>query len=139
MAQAYTEFILKKWRVKDIRVRSSGVEASSSFEVPCIVKEILAKAGVKLSRHVAKRTNIDLVRTSDLIIVMEIAHKKKLMLKFLEAAEKFVTFKDFAGMSKGNVADPMGQPEAAYREAFRLIKEGSEKIARKIANINARA
>ena len=96
----------------DIVIHSAGVAALTDARAHPIVLDLLRKGGINMRAHRARQCDLDLLRQSDLVLVMEQSH-----LKWLSAA-----YPQFHGRSflmghwqdKKEVPDPIGQPMAVF-------------------------
>ena len=75
---------------------------------------------------------------SDIILVMEQAHKDRIIKRVPESLEKIYLLKEFAGVDVSkdpdglDIPDPIGKPIEFNEQVFNKIKILIEKIAEKI-------
>jgi protein-tyrosine phosphatase len=108
---------LKLQERPDIEVHSAGVAALTGSGPHPIVLELLNEAGLNLITHHARQCDLELLRTADLVLVMDRSH-----LKWLSTA-----YPQFHGRSflighwreRAEIPDPIGQP----REAFEAVRD----------------
>lgn len=96
----------------EVSVHSAGVAALTGSHAHPVVLELLEQAGVDLATHRARQCDLELLRQSDLVLVMEQSH-----LKWLSAA-----YPQFHGRSflmghwseRAEVPDPIGQSRLVF-------------------------
>ncbi|MFH1283076.1 MAG: hypothetical protein ABII27_05370 [bacterium] len=132
MAEMYTKKLLRERKKNDIKVSSAGIAAEKSFKIPKEVKQIMLSNGIEYVERKAVKINRELIDNYDLIVVMEKKQKLKLIEKFPIAANKIILFKEYAGLPKGDVVDPIGMSQEMYQNTFLTIRDGVENILRKM-------
>ena len=134
MAAALLEKYLKQAGKDYIEVRSAGVSALEGTPPTDETIEIMKKEGINVSGHEAKEATEDIIRNSDLILVMEQLHKDEVLRRVPEAASKTYLLKEFASQKKieqdemPGVPDPIGKPIEYYRYSCGIIKKEIERI-----------
>lgn len=100
------------------RVHSAGVAALAGAPADPLVQILLADRGLDLSGHRARAVAPPMVRTADLILVMEDTQRR-----FLLSAEPAAAGKTFllGHWTETEIADPFMQPRAAYERALAEI------------------
>ena len=78
--------------------------------------ELAAERGLDLTPHIAKQVDRRLVNTSDIIIVMDDSHLKRLFDKYPEARGK--TFKLAKWMGDKNIGDPYQKSKEFFGIVF---------------------
>ncbi len=106
----------------DVQVRSGGVAAIVGATPHPIVLDMLSEVGIdSMTAHRARQCDGEMLRQSDLVLVMEQAH-----LKWLSSA-----YPQFHGRSflmghwrdRAEVPDPIGQPRAVFESVRDLIQD----------------
>ncbi|MFH1665496.1 MAG: low molecular weight protein arginine phosphatase [Candidatus Omnitrophota bacterium] len=126
MAEAY----LKK-RAKEeglsIEVMSAGTYGMEGMMLPQETVQILRKESIDPAGYGSKPITAKLILWADIILVMEPAHRSRIIEKDAEAAGKTYLLGDF-NKADGILAipDPIGRPLAFYRTSFNLIKRSIE-------------
>jgi len=103
------------------RARSAGTAADPSFATPAGVRAALAAQGIADAEHRPQPVTQELLDWADLVLVMERRHRERLLELFPGAAAKIQALAGDA-----DVADPIGQSDAAYAACCRDIRESLE-------------
>ena len=101
-----------------------GLEATNE------TKELLTREGIDVSSHHSRRLTKEMIKKSDIILVMEKLHEKKVLELAPEAKYRLFLLKECAKISDNNldIADPIAKPMEFYEETFRVIKEAIERV-----------
>ncbi len=128
------EYLFKKILVKraDIEVSSAGIAAIEGMGASDEVKNILSSESIDISCHRARRLNLEMLKTSDLILTMERFHEERIKQMFPQAKNRVFLLKEFAKINNGSVdiADPMGRGVEVYRGVYQTIKDALERISK---------
>jgi protein-tyrosine-phosphatase len=139
MAQALLEQMLAQRNgAAPVRIRSAGVgPAARDGMIPSLdARLVLREEGIHLAEDgqasVDLRQHRDLVAEADLILTMT-AHQKLIVQAFDEAHGRAIfTLREFAG-EEGDIGDPAGQGEVAFRacrdEIKRCLLQSIERFA----------
>jgi protein-tyrosine-phosphatase len=139
MAQALLEQLLgRRNGVAPVRIRSGGVgPAARDGMIPSLdARLVLREEGIHLAEDayasIDLRQHRDLVAEADLILTMT-AHQKLMVQSFDEARGRAIyTLREFAGEA-GDIGDPAGQGELAFRacrdEIKRCLLQSIERFA----------
>jgi protein-tyrosine phosphatase len=112
-----------------LSVRSAGLSALVGKPADPMAQEVAASHGLDLSQHRAQQISAVLCQQSDLILVMEQAHKD-----WLEQLYPQVRGKAFrlGQLGQFEIADPYRKPiqafETAYEAIFRGVSDWSQRI-----------
>lgn len=135
MAQALMKKALDRMGKSGIEVRSAGVRAMSGFPPTQETIEIMRREGVDVSGSYSSPVTDELIKKSDLILVMEHSHKLDIVRRVPDAKNKTFLLKEYK--NSGNisaddavVADPIGMPMDFYEECLGEIKAHIERIAK---------
>ncbi len=128
MAQALLEQMLaRRHGVEEVQIRSGGVgPAARDGMIPSLdARLVLREEGIYLAEDsqasIDLRQHRDLVAEADLILTMT-AHQKLIVKSFDEAHGRAIfTLREFAG-EEGDIGDPAGQGEIAFRACRDEIK-----------------
>jgi len=131
MAKGLLEKKIKEKGRQDIEVLSAGIMMSGGLEATNETKELLALEGIDVSGHHSQRATKDMVKKSDIILVMERLQEKRILELFPEVKLRVFLLKEFAKINDNNldIADPIAKPKEFYEQIFRIIKEATEKVA----------
>ncbi len=135
----YLRHYLEQYRpgaLKRIRITSAGTKAVSGGRVNDVVALIARNNGFSLRQHTSEPLSDSLMKSADLILVMEQEHKDVILEKYPQAAAKVFRLMEYGwqGEDDGgslNVPDPTGRNvedfeafiATAHIEADRLVHE----------------
>jgi len=108
-----------------VEVRSAGTWTESGRAASEYGVLAAAKAGVHIENHRSTMLNPELIRESDLILVMEPAHREEVLAQDPSAESKahvITLYADPEGGDPGGVEDPIGGSPQAYRATFEEIE-----------------
>jgi len=131
MAKALLEKIMKEKNRGDVEVLSAGIMMLGGMGATESTKEILKREGMDASGHISQRVTQDMIKKSDMILVMEQLHEKTILEITPEVKNKLFLLKEFAKISDNgfDIADPIGKPLQFYENTYAIIKEAIEKIS----------
>lgn len=142
MAKALLEKRLKEEGREDVEVLSGGIMILEGLPATEEVRGLLQKEGIDVSGHRSRRATKEMLKKSDIILVMESLHEKRILELAPEARNKLFLLKEFAhsarsGVSIGtnisdtelDITDPIGRPVEFYAKIFAVIKEAVERIS----------
>jgi protein-tyrosine phosphatase len=124
MAEALLADRLKR-RGLAVKVASAGIGALVGRPADPIAQELVAERGLDLSAHRARQLTPDLIRSFELILVME-AEQQKAVVSMLPAARGRVHC--IGRWGKFDVPDPYRQPRPAFERALELIERGIDDL-----------
>jgi len=135
MAEGLLRKRLKELGKEHIIVRSAGVMAFGNVAPTDETIKVMSDEGIDVSGHRTQGVRHDLIKNSDLILVMEKSHKDIVSKDVPEAASKIYLLKEFGnpvktkGANSLGVRDPMGMPIDVYMDCLGEIKQEIERIA----------
>ena len=127
MAEGYFKKMLKE-SSKDISVASAGTATFPGMKASQEAVEVMREIGIDISGHQSNEITRDMIKDSDIILVMEPAHmdvvagmvpEKKDDIFFLRQFEKKDTLDKF-------IPDPIGKSMTFYRNVLNVIKTSTE-------------
>lgn len=108
-------------------VASCGTWARAGMPATPTAVLTMAERGLDIRAHRAREVAAEILRVSDLILVMTADHRDAIAAEFPEVGPRLRLLSSLAGGS-WDVADPIGQPIEAYRatavEIDRLLAQG---------------
>ncbi len=135
----YLKNYLREYRpeaLKSLKITSAGTKAISGGRVNDVVALIARNNGFSLRAHTADPLTAKMVKTADLILTMEQAHKDHILKKYPEAEGKAFRLMEYGWQGDEkvdnlDVPDPTGKKaddfrefiETAHAEADRLLHE----------------
>jgi len=133
MAKALLEKALKEKNRNDVEVLSAGIMMLEGLSATDEVRELLSQEGMDVSGHRSRRVTRDMIKRSDIILVMEKLHEKRILELVPEAKNRLFLLKEFAKINNHNnldITDPVGRPFEYYAHTVNTIKEATERISK---------
>ncbi len=134
MAQALLEKKLKEKNRNDIEVLSAGIMMMSGLGASEFTKEILKREGMDVSCHRSQRAAKELLRKSDIILVMEKIHEERILEEAPDVKNRLFLLKEFANEVKISdnsldITDPIAGSIEFYEEIYQVIKQSVERVS----------
>ncbi|MBM3245658.1 MAG: threonylcarbamoyl-AMP synthase, partial [Candidatus Omnitrophica bacterium] len=129
MAKALLDDRLKKLKRNDVEVLSAGIMMLAGAGATEATRQVLAREGIDVSGHRSQKVTEDMLKRSDLILVMEKLHEERVLQVAPEVKNRVFLLKEFAkiGDMNLNIEDPIGQPVDFYEKTLDVIKESVER------------
>lgn len=130
IAEKLFEKMLKEKNRDDIQALSCGTIILSGMGAAAGTKEILQKEGIDVSGHHSQRVTKEMIKKSDIILVMEKIHEDHILHMAPEVKNRLFLLKEFAKIDDGklDIIDPIGRPIEAYAATSATIREALERI-----------
>ena len=131
MAEYLLKLYLKMKRediAQKVEILSCGVRALEGAPPSKEVLELLTKEGINASGHHSKKITRYLIRSSDIIIVMEQRHRDIIINIENYAMPRISLMSSFLRDYEGDIPDPIGGSKEDFQKSFYLIKEAVEEI-----------
>lgn len=128
------EYLLKKKLEalgrKDVEVLSAGTFALFGMSPTRETLKLIEGIGLDASAHRAQKAGLDLVKKSDLILVMERRHREDILRQYPETQGRIHVLGEFAklALEEAEVPDPIGKSEEFYRMSFQKIQRAVERL-----------
>jgi protein-tyrosine phosphatase len=119
---------LAKTRGLALETSSRGTAAESYYEVPEVVRCLLAAKGVPPFEHKARFLTREALSWADVVFAMTEMHAETITDAYPEFTSKVHLFREAAGFGPGDVEDPMGQPDEFYEKCLAIIEESLEAL-----------
>ncbi|MBK9233081.1 MAG: low molecular weight protein arginine phosphatase [Anaerolineae bacterium] len=118
-----------------VSVASAGVYALVGQPASANAVTTLAQRGIDIGDHVAHSLEIADVKTADIVLVMEEAHRRSIFYATPQHLGKVYLLTEMSGQHH-DVKDPYGQPLPEYercaQELTQLIDQGMPQILRRL-------
>jgi protein-tyrosine phosphatase len=118
-----------KVRTAGVVVHSAGLEASPGRGADPTVRSILLEKGVDVGEHRSRRLSINLTRSAQLILVMELAQIKAVEQLDRSSKGKVHLLGKWENIE---ILDPYRQEETIYRASEELVERSVANWIRKI-------
>jgi len=131
MAKELLEKKLKEKNRDDVEVLSAGIMMLGGLSATEPTIELLRIEGIDVSAHFSQKVTKEMLKKSDIILVMERLHEQRALELAPEAKNRLFLLKEFAKMNNSqlDIADPIGKPQEFYEKTFAIIKEAIERIS----------
>jgi tRNA threonylcarbamoyl adenosine modification protein (Sua5/YciO/YrdC/YwlC family) len=132
MAKALLEKTLREKNRQDVEVLSAGIMTLEGLGSTEETKELLRKEGIDVSRHRSQKATREVVKKSDIILVMEKLQEEAITHLAPEIKNRVFLLKESAKIDDNNldIADPIGRPMEFYARTFATIKEAIERVSK---------
>ena len=129
MAEALLKDALINRGKKNYTISSAGLGALVDHMPDKIACELMLEKGLDISGYRATQLNQEMIFKSDLILVMESAHKE--LIEHKEPSAKGKVFR-LGEWGRFDIADPYKQERKVFEKAVQLIEKGVKDWADKI-------
>lgn len=127
MAEAY----LKKRAEEEalhIEIRSAGTFGARGLSPTREALEVISREGIDPAGLGSKTLTDEFINWADVILVMESAHKNKIIDMVPEAAAKVKYLAEYGAAEGQSIPDPIGRSLEYYVECFNSIKSHIEEL-----------
>lgn len=118
----------------DCRVSSAGIGALVGHKADKFVQQLLMARNLDVSQHVARQLDSELVRSADLILVMEQSHKTAIETNHPAAKGKVFRLAEW---EKLDIPDPYRKELQVFEDVLRLIESGVDSWLKKLGVISS--
>lgn len=132
IAQALLQKKLKENNRNDVEVLSAGIMMLGGMGPSEGALEVLQRQGIDASGHRSQRVTEGMLKKSDLILVMERMHEKRILELCPQVKNRLFLLKEFAKITDSDldIADPVGMSLVSYEQTAAVIQEAVERIVR---------
>lgn len=122
----------------DYHIITAGISAISAMPPTQETIQVMSEKGIDVSNHRSSLLTDEMLREADLILVMEARHKDNITSRLPEAQNKVHLLREFGRIKKENelfipdIPDPIGKSIDFYRKVSDIIKEGIERVVKKL-------
>ena len=106
---------------EDITVESAGLGALVGYPASDFAVELMGERGIDITSHRARQLDPDMVSAADLILVMELGHKKAIDEMDRAARGKVHRLGEWQDRE---ISDPYRQSKAVFAEVLKNIEDG---------------
>ncbi len=121
VAEALLKAALINKGKKNYNISSAGIGALVGHQPDQYACELMLERGIDISSYQATQINQRMIVNSDLILVMEMAHKELIEHKEPSAKGKVFRLGQWGGF---DIADPYRQERKVFENAVMLIEKG---------------
>jgi len=115
-----------------IEVNSAGTSAISGGEVSPLTLKTLEKEGIKSEKTTITPLTERMIKKTDLILVMEDYHRKRVLDILPAAKEKTFLLNEYAGLGKKDILDPAGGSWEGYETCLQEIKKCLKQVMKRL-------
>jgi protein-tyrosine phosphatase len=120
MAEALLKDALRG-RAGPVVVESAGISALVGYPADPLAQELMLKRGLDLSPHRARQLTAEMVRSFELVLVMEAGQQR--VVESMDSSARGRVHR-IGRVGKYDVPDPYRRGRAAFEEALGLIERG---------------
>lgn len=131
LAEGYLKHVLAG-RMQRISVGSAGLETSVGRPAHNFAKAVGQVKGLALESHETRPLLKEHIEKADLIIVMEYAHRHRLLKLFPHVKDKTFLLRQFAGSHDLEIADPYSGTMQDFEECFDIIRQSCDSLVEEI-------
>jgi len=131
LAEAYLKHVLAG-RMQGISVGSAGLETSVGRPAHNFAKAVGQVKGLALESHETRPLLKEHIEKADLIILMEYAHRHRLLKLFPHAKDKTYLLRQFASSHGLEIADPYSGTMQDFEECFDIIRQSCDSLVEEI-------
>jgi protein-tyrosine-phosphatase len=134
---AATYFI--EWAKKNglvINVNSVGMETHPGKPAHALAKQFAHQHGLSLQCHSTTPLSRDLIKESDLVLVMEVAQKDLLSKLYTQDRDKVFILVQFCGNGSIEITDPYCGTQEDFKSCIGRIREACDYLIRMIGELN---
>jgi tRNA threonylcarbamoyl adenosine modification protein (Sua5/YciO/YrdC/YwlC family) len=130
MAEALLKKKLEERNRQDIEVLSASIMMFDGLGPTEPTKELLIREGIDILSHRSQRVTKEMIKRSDIILVMEKFHAERILQLVPEAKNRLFLLKEFAKMNDNSldIPDPIAKSIDFYEQIFGIIKEAIERM-----------
>lgn len=115
-----------------ITVDSAGLEPIPGKPAHILAKEVASQQGISLESHAAKPLYQKLIKQSDLVLVMEIAQKDRVMKLYPQDRHKVFVLGQFCSRGPLDIDDPHQGAKEDFQACFDRIRESCDRIMQQL-------
>ncbi len=136
MAEMLLRYKLKENKIDNIEVCSAGLNTYDGALISYDSKMVLINKGIDVDLGFrSKEISVELLKTSDLVLTMTLAHKLQILRNYPKYIEKVFTISEYVDNGElVDVIDPYGCSRQIYEEVFLQINGMIEKIIKKLGH-----
>ncbi len=125
-----------------VEVRSCGTSALEGIGASPETVRVLKKEGLNVMGHRGRKITPDLIDRSDIIFVMQAAHRDYILSLFPDAKDRVYLLSDFYKGENGHhltmgIPDPIGMSGEFYENVLEVIRESLEEVFRQLGKAEA--
>ena len=129
LAEAYLRSQLEA-QEKSVAVCSTGLEAAAGKRASQTAITLAREYHLDLDTHATRMISADLVKKADLILVMEITQKDRIIRMHPEAADRVVLLGYFDPQGPLEIADPYGRSLEEFGVCFAQIRRSCDALSK---------
>lgn len=136
MAEGLLKRRLKELGKSGIEVASAGARALSGMPPTDETVKVMKEAGIDVAGFKSRSLTDEMIRSCDLILVMEPLHKFDIIKRVPEAASKIYLLQEFKNPGKEykhyndfGIPDPIGKTVEYYKKCLGVIDEEIRRVA----------
>jgi protein-tyrosine-phosphatase len=118
-----------------MKVNSAGMETHPGKPAHALAKEIAHQHGLSLQCHSTTPLSQDLIKESDLVLVMEVAQKDWLSKLYAQDRHRVFMLGQFCRSGSIDIDDPYCGTQEDFKACFGRIRESCDHLIQKIGEL----
>ncbi|MFO0773262.1 MAG: hypothetical protein U0172_01180 [Nitrospiraceae bacterium] len=131
LADVYFQHKVREAR-SPIVVKSAGIETTPGKPAHTFAKEVGQANGISLDRHQTTPLYHELVNQADLVFVMEVAQKRRVLRLYPDAKGKVFVLGQFCARGPLDIDDPYSGTIDDFRVCFDRIRDACDRVFGKL-------
>ena len=131
LACAYFQSLIKK-EGRSMTVRSAGLETIPGMPVDAKAKAVVLEHRLSLDEHVTTQIHKELLDRSDLVLVMEMTQKNRVMKLYPQHRHKVLLLGQFCGRGLQEINDPYQGTKEDFQACFERIQESCDCVMQQL-------
>jgi len=120
----------------EIQVWSAGLFTQDGLPASPEAIEAISEEGIDISQHRSVQIRNSLIEDADLVLTMTVNQRDYLLERFPHKSVNIYTLNEFTGDETGEVMDPYGHGQEAYRKSLFQLKLLVDRLLYKIIQLS---
>ncbi|BFU93641.1 MAG: phosphotyrosine protein phosphatase [Nitrospira sp.] len=115
-----------------LTIVSAGVDTFPGMSAHKLAREVAGQHGISLESHAARPIHQKLIQQADLVLVMEMAQKERIVKLYPQDRHKVFVLGRFCRKGSLDIADPHRGGRQDFQLCFDRIKESCDHLLEKL-------
>ena len=124
-------------RCPGIAVESAGLHATDGGPADVRALAVAPHFGMSLDDHVARRVTEEMVRSADVVVVMDRINEAEVLARFPAARDKVILLGTAADVEPAEIPDPFVGNATTVQRCYELLQPAVAALARRLAGASA--
>ena len=132
MAEYAFKKLVKGTPIEYIKINSAGTAAMPHYTIFGDLEEVMNENGLDFHGHSPTLLNEDILKETDLALVMTCFHKEEINRRFSHYKDKVFLLSGYVDGVDKDIDDPLGQGKDAYERTYNIIERYLERLVDKL-------